>query len=86
MKHRNAEVRDPAGFQIVDPRKWLEHCQKYWSTDKQIHLNDGQVTVISRLDSIEIKELETVLPCSHKKIAPGTDNVNVELFKSALLE
>lgn len=85
IKHLNRDEKDMANINNIPDQVWLEFYKNLWTTSvKEMNENNKNNNKdLMEVDLITYEELKTTLASFKNKKSPGTDNINIELFKYA---
>jgi hypothetical protein len=82
LKKLQLEVKDQIQTNLMSKEDWKTHYSKLWfNPDIQEKGDEEMVKTTDYEKDITMEELDLVLKKAKNRKSPGTDNLNVELFK-----
>jgi len=64
---------------------WLDYCQQLWTKQFNYITTEGKCAKLTEncFDLIKMEELETTVKILRSRKSPGSDRINIELYKQA---
>jgi hypothetical protein len=82
LKKLQLEVKDQIQTNLISKEDWKTHYSNLWfNPDIQEERNEETVETTDYEEDITMEELDLVLKRATNSKSPGTDNLNVEIFK-----